>query len=296
MWEQIATDSIIRDVLKWLQATNVMRDNDFYTLFIIQPFCCPGDDYFGNTAFLRQFDSVLAAFRIEDCDTVGIDCEPGIAGADVVGHQHIQPFALQLVARVFEQILAFCREAHHYVRAPTAFADSLDFHQDVRGSGQPQCEIVAGRCLLDLLLGDRRRAIIRHRGRHDEHIAAGNLIQHGFQQRLGRSHGDNFGASRHWQRFGAADEPDLCARIQGGLGKGIGAARDERWVEAESGRLRKMAKFALEDPSRRVANHLPGRAFFKGRSVGGLEKWLWSGIDILAELAWYWLVVDVAAD
>lgn len=82
----------------------------------------------------------------------------------------------------------------------------------------------------------------------------------------------------------------------GGLGKGIGAARDERWVEGETGRLRKIARTVLEDPSRRVAAHLPGRKYFKGRVAGAAEKWLWGPIDILAEVAWYWLIADVAAD
>lgn len=42
-----------------------------------------------------------------------------------------------------------------------------------------------------------------------------------------------------------------------------------------------------------IANMIPGRDFFRGRSAGRLERWVWTGIDVLDRIAWYWLLLDI---
>ena len=75
---------------------------------------------------------VRATVHVEHDDTIGIDRETGVAGADIVGNQQIQPFCLQLAAGILHQILAFGGEANHDNGITRCLPLSFDRHQDVR--------------------------------------------------------------------------------------------------------------------------------------------------------------------
>jgi len=45
-----------------------------------------------------------------------------------------------------------------------------------------------------------------------------------------------------------------------------------------------------------IGDSLPGRRFFSGRAIGGLEKWLWTGIEFSDTVGFYWLLADVLSN
>ena len=87
---------------------------------------------------------------------VGVHRETGVGRAHVVGGDHGQPFALQFLAGVGQQVLRFGGKANRYPRPAPCLAQPGDLGQDVVGAGEVNGQLVAG--FLDLLRGhlDRR--------------------------------------------------------------------------------------------------------------------------------------------
>jgi len=62
--------------------------------------------------------------------------------------------------------------------------------------------------------------------------------------------------------------------------------------EGRTGRRRWWRTLQFPDTDEAIANILPGNDLFKGRQVGLLERWIWTGIDVLDRVGWYWLLID----
>jgi len=63
-------------------------------------------------------------------------------------------------------------------------------------------------------------------------------------------------------------------------------------LEDADGELKWWRKLMPRDVNRAIAARIPGRGYFKGRVVNKGEAFLWDGLDLSAEIGWYWLLVD----
>lgn len=78
-------------------------------------------------------------------------------------------------------------------------------------------------------------------------------------------------------------------------GKGIQRV-SKRWRESRMGQARERFRLGIPDLDSMIADTIPGRSIFKGRKAGIAESWLWTGIEVLDELQWYWLLIDAGDD
>jgi len=77
-----------------------------------------------------------------------------------------------------------------------------------------------------------------------------------------------------------------------------------RFIDIVSGRRRmvstnrtvRMWGGGFPDVDEMIGDSLPGRKFFAGRSIGTLEKWLWTGIEISDLIGFYWLLLNVTSN
>lgn len=72
---------------------------------------------------------------------------------------------------------------------------------------------------------------------------------------------------------------------------GYGRRRTTRY-----GQRRWWQKIGFPDVDAMVAATIPGAEIHKGRTAGSKEKWLWTSIDILDRLGWYYLLIDITHD
>jgi len=60
------------------------------------------------------------------------------------------------------------------------------------------------------------------------------------------------------------------------------------------GRRRWWRNWGFPDTDEAIANIIPGNRAVKGRYAPALERFIWSGIDVLDELGWYYLLIEVS--
>lgn len=87
-------------------------------------------------------------------------------------------------------------------------------------------------------------------------------------------------------------EEYLHPRTRRGQGKHPGKANTQRG-RGRTGLDRVLPRAIIPDIDSAIAQLIPGREIFAGRTAGGLEKWIWTGIDVIDRGLWYWLLLDI---
>jgi len=79
------------------------------------------------------------------------------------------------------------------------------------------------------------------------------------------------------------------SRAGGRFLQGLSARRHS----SAAGRRYRMFGVGFPDVDEMIGDSLPGRKFFAGRTIGTLEKWMWTGIEFSDLVGWYWLMLNV---
>jgi len=73
----------------------------------------------------------------------------------------------------------------------------------------------------------------------------------------------------------------------------FGRLGGRRRYDPRAGGIRRAFEGVVPDVDEMIAHRLPGREIFAGRTVHGLERWFWLGIDVLDRLLWWWLLFEI---